>query len=649
MMLKKIPLALGLLLILAGCISTSSEPEIVSTRILPSAVPIIAPSSYDVSEGQALYAQSCAPCHGAAGQGDGPAASGFTCLMPQLAQRPSASTMIEWYDIAYNGLRSSETCIMPPWNNTLSESQIWNVVAYAYGLKFSAGDSAAGQALLEALPGQFDPARLSDGAWQAETSDTALLRLATDNFSAEVSPEDQNDLFAHLRSQAYRQGQNLAAPVATEEVEVAQASTPAPLATAEAEPDPVSTPEALPGPVTTEEAAAPATTTPEASTPTAPLTVTGQLVMGSADSALPSGQVITLRVVGLNADGQPEEVYSAEATANPDGTFSFSDIPRQARTLGIAQTEYAGIRQFSEQFFPSTVQDETLPLTMTLYETTADSSAIQLQYVEFLVDAVREEAASLTYQTHEVINTGDRAYIGQEGRTLALRLPPGIISPQVVETGGQTERFSIELEGDHYVVYDSQPLAPNQLERITVAYGFSYEGSMTLTPTFNYPILEMNVFASSEHNLEVESTALTRNAPATLNNVVYQGYTLTNTPWPADQALTMRIFEAEPTFTREAEANQGFLRENTTLILGVGLLLVLAGGMFLVYDLQKTRLLAHTPAPSHHPTTQGHSNQRQALLAEIAALDEAYEAGQLSELDYQRQRGKLKADLAELS
>lgn len=622
MNLSKIILVFGLLFLLVGCISTASEPDIVATRLLPSAVPIIPPQEYDLVAGASLFTESCAPCHGSVGLGDGPAASGFTCPMPKLAQRPSGATLVEWYDIAYNGLRTSDTCIMPPWSGRLSEAEVWNVTAYAYSLKFGAGDTAQGEALLTTLPSQLDPARLADGAWQAETSDTTLLRLATNNFATDITLQDQADLFAYLRSQVYVNGTipSVAAPVATEEAE----------------------PET---PVATEEALTATDSTP-APIPTTPITINGQLMMGTADGNLPTEALITLRVVGLDEQGQPQEVYNAQTSPNPDGAFQFADVPRQARTLGIAQIDYAGLRQFSDQFFPSTVEGDTLALPFTIYETTDDPSAIQLSYVEFLIDAITSEAASLTYQTHEVSNTGDRIYTGQNGITAIFPLPAGVINPEVIESGGvETGRFRLELADDHYVVYDSQPIVPNQPESITVAYNYPYEGSMTISPTFNYPVNELNVFVSTDHDLQVESTQLSRTVPATLNEITYQGYALAASPLAAQQTLNFRVFDGQPVFISEASTQQdeGFLQKNTTLILGLGVLLIVAGGIFLAYDLQKTRLLTNAAN-----TTAAPLQDRQSIIAQIAALDDAYEDGQLKELDYQQQRGRLKAQLAQI-
>ncbi|HLA45896.1 MAG TPA: c-type cytochrome, partial [Aggregatilineales bacterium] len=123
-------------LILAACISTSSEPEIISTQIVASPEPVQPPEQFDLVEGASLYASSCAPCHGETGLGDGPSAPAFSCEVPAFANFGATIDLLEWFDTASNGKRSSDTCIMPPWSGRLNQEQIWHAVAYAARLRF---------------------------------------------------------------------------------------------------------------------------------------------------------------------------------------------------------------------------------------------------------------------------------------------------------------------------------------------------------------------------------------------------------------------------------------------------------------------------------------------------------------------------------
>jgi hypothetical protein len=72
------------------------------------------------------------------------------------------------------------------------------------------------------------------------------------------------------------------------------------------------------------------------------------------------------------------------------------------------------------------------------------------------------------------------------------------------------------------------------------------------------------------------------------------------------------------------------------LILGIGVLLIIGGGMFLFYDLQNKRLLLES---GQMPPT---IVDEEDLIAAIAALDDAFEAGKISEVPYHNRRQALK-------
>ena len=83
--------------------------------------------------GKVIFEASCATCHGPEGHGDGPAAAE---LEPKPANLADAAMMGELND-AYLFWRVSEggaiapfNSAMPPWKETLSETERWQVVNY---------------------------------------------------------------------------------------------------------------------------------------------------------------------------------------------------------------------------------------------------------------------------------------------------------------------------------------------------------------------------------------------------------------------------------------------------------------------------------------------------------------------------------------
>ena len=88
----------------------------------------------DSAEGHALYARSCASCHGMTGAGDGPAARGLNPPPPPIGVRSKTPDLTP--TLAYNvisvGVRGTA---MPGFAASLTPQQRWNVISYIYSLR----------------------------------------------------------------------------------------------------------------------------------------------------------------------------------------------------------------------------------------------------------------------------------------------------------------------------------------------------------------------------------------------------------------------------------------------------------------------------------------------------------------------------------
>jgi mono/diheme cytochrome c family protein len=555
-------------ILLAGCgLQTSSEPEIVTTRMAQAAtvtLTIEPPATFDLQEGANLFVTSCAPCHGETGMGDGPTASAFTCPVPALAQRGDDAVLEEWFTIVRGGKRESEGCIMPPWSNRLTNDEMWNVAAYAFALR--------------------------DG-------DVPQPQPATTEEPIEVAQGQPTESATE------------ASPAVTEEP--VDSSTPAP------------------------------------TTITETFTLQGTITNGTAGASIPQNLSLTLRVAALNADGQPEEIFNAQTTSDASGNYSFTGVPLNLQSIASVQAEYGGITQFSPSLLVADVQGDSYDLPITVYETTADSAGVQLQTSEVFIDAVTSEEASLIYQSFVFVNNSDRVYVGQNNQTLRIDLPNNIVNATVETFTGSSERFQLVEEGNATYFYDSAPVFPGPNEGILATYNKSYEGRMTLEHTFAYEVGTVRVFIAQWRGLRLESDQLQPTDGRSLDDGSnYLGFQMT-APLPAGSLLSYEISDGPtPTSsTTTSTENESFLQENRSFILGIGVLLVIAGGMYMLYDLQKTRLTVKQQGSASTKPAPKSRGSREELIAQIAALDEEYEAGNLDQAEYENQREALKETL----
>ena len=86
-----------------------------------------------IAAGEEIYTTNCATCHGENGKGDGPAAAG---LDPQPADFTDQAMMMDMSDgylfwrVTEGGAFEPFNSAMPPWGQSLTEDERWQVISY---------------------------------------------------------------------------------------------------------------------------------------------------------------------------------------------------------------------------------------------------------------------------------------------------------------------------------------------------------------------------------------------------------------------------------------------------------------------------------------------------------------------------------------
>jgi mono/diheme cytochrome c family protein len=102
----------------------------------------------NIDRGKGLYKEYCAQCHGFAGKGDGPAASGLEPKPAIHANIPFEKLPMEYlYNVVnHGGAAMGKSPNMPYWNLTISQQGIADVIAYLKATFKGAPDMAAAPA-----------------------------------------------------------------------------------------------------------------------------------------------------------------------------------------------------------------------------------------------------------------------------------------------------------------------------------------------------------------------------------------------------------------------------------------------------------------------------------------------------------------------
>ncbi len=99
----------------------------------PEAPPAASAAAGDAARGEVLYGQYCASCHGPRGAGDGPVAAS---LNPKPVRHSDGAYMNQLSEehmfkvIKEGGASVGKSPLMAPWGGTVSDAQIWDLVAF---------------------------------------------------------------------------------------------------------------------------------------------------------------------------------------------------------------------------------------------------------------------------------------------------------------------------------------------------------------------------------------------------------------------------------------------------------------------------------------------------------------------------------------
>lgn len=559
-----------------------------------------------VGSGQEIFQQNCAPCHGAAGLGDGPTAAelpqGATALADPAIAR--LATPAEWFQIVKEGRMAA---YMPPWKNRLSDEQIWDVVAYSLFLQTSEAEMAQGEAVWEE---QCAACHGPDGAGagpQAVDAGLAMPDLTDSALTANRSLSDWYTVTSQGQGAMPGFAETLSETEIWAAVQVARTFTVQPIA---------------------------ATTV---------LTGTGRLT-GQVTNGT-TGQPVTATVT-LNTFENLEPLATRDVETGPDGAFVFENLPTGSQYVYLVSTIY-GDNSFGSEIASFPAGESELSTPLTIYESSATPGEIRVNLAQWFVDS--HQGALLIGELYRINHDSDRVFVGSEevapGQNAVLRfnLPEGATS--VVFDGGEIGgRFIRTADG----VVDTQPLLPGG-SQVLLRYLLPYEGTTAeFAHSVPYPVDRLNALVVDGPEV---STSLQSLGPQTVAEQQWNSFEATNLPAGEQVSLSLSdLARVQDPVVAPAGDSDAVLANNPALLYGIAAAaLVVILGVLAAYFLFRPKApvaaetalpVAAAPAVDADPAVE-----RQRLLASIAQLDDLYAAGGLDEESYERARAAQKRSL----
>ncbi|MGE5262839.1 MAG: hypothetical protein ACM3S0_05625 [Acidobacteriota bacterium] len=374
--------------------------------------------------------------------------------------------------------------------------------------------------------------------------------------------------------------------------------------------------------------------------------IDGQLVDGTKDANLANTAGLTITLHSAAAGATSTISQTAQADAN--GRFAFSNLETISSTRYLLIANYQGVDYYSD-ILNFDQNQTTLPVSMTVYETTTDPAAIKITQTHFVFDVQTRQFNVL--QIIAVQNSTDRAYIGPPGSgvgphrtTIGL---PFLAGAQNLQFDNPAADDST-LRGTESLSY-TLPIVPGS-DQIVYTYQLPFT-----PPTYNFNLkvpFDTDKFRIllADVGGTIQSTQLTAPAPfptqsgqkfmlSSMDNV--KAGTVVSASFVN---LPATVADQTPSTANPATSPAATSTNNNMQVVGgvvLGIAAVAALGL-LAYPILRRRRAQAAPASSD-------ANLRMELLQDIADLDDEFEAKKITEEEYRARRAELKSELLELS
>jgi mono/diheme cytochrome c family protein len=577
--------------LLAGCSGLAGEPEIVATFVAPTpAVEDNAPAQPpDLANGARIFAARCTSCHGANGAGDGElVASGQVQNPGNFREGASAQgqTPQQWYNTITNGRIEN---LMPPWRDSLTAQERWDVAMYTYTLHYTPEQIAQGQTLAQA--NITDLTAFADQALMSATSDMALQTMLAQNAAiGALDAAGQQAVTAYVRTLSLANSDQASAQAAQN--------------------DPLQTPEVSDG-------------TAEAGVVQSGV-VTGTVTNGTAGFGLPENFTVRLHAF----DGQtPQD--TREMVVAPDGTYRFEDVPMGAGWAYFVSAPY-NERQFASSAAEADLSDLVVELPITVYELTEDIDAIRVVATVIQVSPAPTNDGLEVVQFIRYENTSDRLFTTTQGLgdgrylSLVVSLPPASV---VLGLDSVEQRYVVLDEPA--VMVDTLPVLPGDDHIIQLAYFIPYTNGAIIEQQMNYAVEGTVRVLIEGDQLQLTSEQMQDIGPQEVGDQTLRGFGGTLT---LARPGVLR-YELRGSLTQTSVLSGDRLLAFGLIGVGVVILVGVAA-----YSLLRRRA----------PRTPDKSRMIDVLVQQIAELDDAHAQGKINHDVYQRQRADLKGRLSAL-
>lgn len=616
-----------LLLTLTACTVSLAEDITPPPDYTPSAgqqpttaqvsLPLVPP---DPAAGASIFAEKCAPCHGAAGQGDGPQASQLPNIPAAIgkADVARAARPADWFAVVTNGNLQK---FMPGFSGSLDDRQRWDVVSYVYTLSASPDDLAQGKGVYAE---QCQSCHGATGKGDGSAAQGKLPDWTEPGTLAQLSGQELHDLIASGTQNgmpAY-QGKlddakiwavsdytrSLSFGAASPSGQQAQAA-----GTAQPQPGaPAGTPAAA--------------GTPQAAAVEGKATITGTVINASG-GLIPPDMRVTLQ--GYDS---MQPAFTQDTDVDLDGNFTFENVDTNPNRVFMATVKYKGYTFNSDILHATDIKPGAEnKLNVHIYESGTDASALVADRMHVFFD----------FSKPGVVQVGELFIISNPGSTMVVPAKAG--EPVLrfeLPKGATNLNFQDGSLGDRFVQTDNgfgdtQSIPPGSGQyQVLFAYDLPYSSKLDVTLVPPLPVTAA-VLIGPSNGVRLSGSQLTDAGVQSMQDVQVHLYTAANLA--ASSKLDISL----------SGAPNGGLSQSSLMgvLIGLGALVLALAVVAVWYVRRRNSQLAYAgPGEDESPAENGSPD---SLLDAIVALDDLYQSGQIPQDAYEKRRAELKNQLRE--
>ncbi len=357
-------------------------------------------------------------------------------------------------------------------------------------------------------------------------------------------------------------------------------------------------------------------------TPTsgAPITLDTVVRNGTAGATVPEGLIVTLQVFDL----ENNELQRLEGEVDGSGGVAFDGVIGHEEVSYTLSAAYNDIRFFSDAFI-STI-DRDGPIHLTIFEPTSDPSVIRITGDSSAITPPEGDSGVLRIlQVTTFENTSDRAYVGNDplNTRLTVRLPLPVMAFDLesVHSPG-----SLVLAPDSRDVYSIIPLMPG-IEEYIVTYGILYTTDVfAWSKDYPYPTEIARLLVPKDISFRPGSEWV-QMQDSEVSGVTYARYEMRSIL--AGENLSGAVADLPPSAGSRSRSLEQTLRDVALGVVAVAL--IMASGFALWWGRIRNRKDGPGDSVADQESLQA---QTDAAIAELARLEDARDAGDISEDEY---------------